>query len=159
MAIKEVTKIGNTILNNKSKNIDNFEVTDLQTLARDLIDTMHAKDGIGIAAPQIGIALRVIIINTDDNPLVMVNPKIVKHSWRKVDGEEGCLSIPGVYGMVSRYRQVQVVGYNLDGTKQLINADGLLARVFQHEVDHINGKLFIKRAKKITRGQEILEKK
>lgn len=158
MSIKTVITLGTAILRTPSAPFKHAPSAHLQELARDLIDTMHAREGIGIAAPQIGVSERVIVINGDDAELVLINPAITKHSLRKEDGEEGCLSIPGVFGIVSRYRSVRVTAQKLDGTQTIIAGSGLFARVLQHEIDHIDGILFIDRAKKITKGSDLLGK-
>lgn len=156
MSIKTVTTLGNPVLRTPAAPVKSAPAPYLEALARDLIDTMHAKDGIGIAAPQIGISEQVIIINAEDGELVLLNPQIKKHSVRKEDGEEGCLSIPGVFGIVSRFRSVTVTAQKLNGTPVTIEGEGLMARVLQHEIDHINGILFIDRAKRITKGADRL---
>lgn len=157
MSTRLVTTLGNDILTTPSQSVSDVPSDRLRELAQDMIDTMHAKDGIGIAAPQIGVSERVIVVNAADGELVLINPELKKHSLRKEDGEEGCLSIPGVFGIVPRYKTVSVNALTLDGTSITIEGDGLLARVLQHEIDHINGILFISRAKKITKGADKLE--
>ncbi|MBU0707457.1 peptide deformylase [Patescibacteria group bacterium] len=116
---------------------------------KDLIRMMYEDDGIGIAAPQVGLNERIIIINTKDGPVPMINPEILKFSWRKEFGEEGCLSVPFKYGSVKRSKSIKAVYQNRDGVVIKIDAKGLLARVIQHEVDHLNGILFIDIAKNI----------
>jgi peptide deformylase len=119
-----------------------------QKFVRDLTETMYQADGIGIAAPQVGQNIRMIIVAGADGAMTMINPVITRRSWRKAIEEEGCLSVPGVYGLVSR--SVTVSAQWLDDTGQLIKvkAEGLLARVLQHEIDHLDGMLFIDRTKK-----------
>jgi len=104
---------------------------------------MQKKDGVGLAGPQVGQTIRVIIINTKDGPLAMVNPKITKKSWGKELGEEGCLSIPDFYGTLKRHKKINVIYTDKHNKKIKLAAAGLLARVIQHEVDHLNGVLFI----------------
>lgn len=117
----------------------------------DLTETMYQSDGIGIAAPQVGNNIRIIVIGTKNGPLVMINPVVSRKSWRQVEDEEGCLSVPGVFGIVRRSRSLWVSFIDKRGDKQKLKAEGMFARVIQHEVDHLNGVLFIDRAKKITR--------
>jgi len=123
---------------------------DCQQLIGDMIETMRLSDGIGLAAPQVGKNLRIIIVLDGDKPLVFINPKLYRKSWRKVETEEGCLSIPGVWGKVKRHYAVSVTGLNQKGEKVRLRARGLLAVVFQHEVDHLDGVLFIDKAKKLN---------
>lgn len=132
-----------------SVEIDQNNIPDLVSLASDMSETMIVDKGIGLAAPQIGQNIRLIIVNTKSGPQVMFNPKIVKKSIRQEWGEEGCLSIPGVFGNVKRYRTVECSFFDTKGQRQVAEAEGLLARVIQHEIDHLDGILFIDKAKDI----------
>lgn len=114
----------------------------------EMIATMKAENGIGIAAPQVGKLERVIIVDGPDGPAAYVNPRIVSKSWRKMDSEEGCLSVPGMYGIVRRHRSVKVEAWDRHGIPVLIKAEGLMSSVFQHEIDHLNGILFIDKLKR-----------
>ncbi len=147
------------ILRNKSRELraEELQKKEIQQLILDMNKTMIEKDGAGLAAPQVGHNLRLIVINTQDGSMVLVNPKILKKSWRKEIMEEGCLSLPKVFGLVKRYYQVRLVALNKDGKKVEFSAQGMLARVLQHEIDHLDGILFIDKAKKITEGKDILE--
>jgi peptide deformylase len=130
-------------------------------LTKDMIDTVQNADGIGLAAPQVGKSVKVIIVNLQKGGvpvMALYNPKIVKKSFKKTDIEEGCLSIPGVFGMVKRPKKVTIEAYNQEGKKLQITDDGWVARVAQHEIDHINGKLIIDLIKKYTQGEEIVKK-
>lgn len=113
-------------------------------LMDDMVETMHASNGIGLAAPQVGIGKRIIVVDIQegDAPIKMVNPRIVEKSGSAV-GLEGCLSIPNVYGEVERAERIVVKGLDEKGKPVRREAEGLLARVFQHEVDHLDGVLFI----------------
>lgn len=157
MSVRPVKILGSPVLRTKAAPVKNPSSPDLKSLIRDLIDTMNAHDGIGIAAPQIGVSERVIVINAEKQPLVFINPHLAGRSLRKEEAEEGCLSIPGVFGLVKRNKQVTIVGFDGLGRPLTVKASGLLARVCQHEIDHINGILFIDRTKKITRGKGLLE--
>ena len=130
----------------------------LARLIKDLKDTMREENGVGIAAPQIGVNVRVIIVETKQGPYVVINPKILRRSWRRESGEEGCLSVRGVFGLIKRSRQVLVRGLDEHGRPVDYRAQGLLARIFQHEVDHLAGTLIIDRLEKITTGQIELKK-
>ncbi len=123
------------------------ETTDL---IRDLKETMVVENGVGVAAPQIGIFKRIIVVETSEGPQAFLNPRIVRHSIRKVESEEGCFSVRGVYGIVQRYRSVVVEAYNELGEEVTIQADHLPAIVFQHEIDHLNGVLFIDKVIRYT---------
>ena len=131
---------------------------EIKKLIADMEKTMKEKDGAGLAAPQVGRNLKIIVINTQDGTLALVNPKILKKSWKKEVMEEGCLSLPEVFGLVKRSAKVRVIGLSPDGTKIYFTAAGFLARVLQHEIDHLSGILFIDKAKEITQGKDILEK-
>ena len=131
----------------------------VQSFIDDLIETMAKKDGIGLAATQVDKRWRIFCVSTIDGPLVFVNPKILKSSWRKDTREEGCLSLPHIFGLVKRPSKVQVTAYSRAGEKFTMDAFGLLARVIQHENDHLDGVLFVDKAKKITQGAAELKKK
>lgn len=125
-------------------------------LAEEMFAACRKANGIGLAAPQIGLSLRLCIIDLEHlglPPFAMVNPKIVKKSFKKIEMEEGCLSIPGVYGMVKRPVKIKVRALNLHGEKHTFEADGMLARVIQHEVDHLDGILFTSKMTKQTEGK------
>jgi peptide deformylase len=132
-----------------AKEIKQNQFSEYFDLAQDMAKTMVTDKGIGLAAPQIGQNLRLIIISTKQGAQVMINPKISKASFLKEWGEEGCLSIPKVFGDVKRHRSVECTFFDLEGIKQTATAEGLLARVIQHEIDHLNGILFIDKAKNI----------
>lgn len=129
---------------------------ELVKLARDMFAAMEHYRGIGLAAPQVGHSLRLIVIATPGQPTAYVNPEIVKRSFRKVAMEEGCLSLPGVFGQVRRPEHIEVRYYDLAGTKHEESLASMVARIYQHEVDHLDGVLFTDRTKKITQGKELL---
>ena len=118
-----------------------------QTLIDNMIATMWEADGVGIAAPQIGESVRIIIVVSGAEALPLINPIITKRSFRQEIIEEGCLSVPGLFGPVKRSSKVRCQAYDRGGKSLTLNADGLMARIIQHEVDHLNGILFIDRAK------------
>ncbi len=141
------------------------ELTDIsrawfQDMIDDMVQTMYAAEGIGLAAPQIGQSLRVAVIAREvdqrDECLVMINPRLSTWSAELERLEEGCLSIPGVYGPVARPTAVTLSALDRHGQPFRLKAKELLARVIQHEVDHLDGRLFIDRAEKITRGRNLL---
>lgn len=141
----------NKILRQKSKELttDQINSPEIQKLIKNMINTMKEKQGIGLAAPQIGKNIRLIVIHTDDGSLVLINPKIIKKSFRKEVDEEGCLSLPDVFGKVKRHKAIKVKALSYKAEPIEFDAKGLFARVIQHEVDHLDGTLFIDKALKI----------
>lgn len=114
--------------------------------------TMLKKEGVGLAAPQTGKNLRIIVINSKDGVIGAINPKIVKKSWARVLGREGCLSLPGIFGQVKRHKNITVNYYDIDGKKIKLTAQGMMARVLQHEIDHLDGILFTDKAVNIEKN-------
>jgi len=135
--------------NAKQVSVDDIRKKDFQKFCSDLAFCMLDNNGIGIAAPQVGESIQLVIINTKDGALTMINPVIVKHSLIKEWGEEGCLSVPNTFGDVKRFKKINCHYLDNNGVKAHIEASGLMARVIQHEIDHLNGQLFIDSAKKI----------
>ncbi len=154
MPIRTITKLGAPILRAVAETTDprRYGTAELTTLLRDMVETMIDAEGIGIAAPQVGVDAQVAIINHRDEPFAIINPTITKRSLRTELAEEGCLSVPGVFGTVRRSLKVSVRFTDESGTEQTVQASGLLARVFQHEIDHLNGVLFVDRVQRFTRG-------
>ncbi len=138
-------------LSSRSKPVDINDITSLRMkkLAADMVKMMLKADGAGLAAPQIGRSLRLAVINTKDGPLIIFNPKLTKKSLIKEWGEEGCLSVPGYFGEVRRHKKITCEYFNEKGEKKILNAEGLLARVIQHETDHLDGILFIAKARNL----------
>lgn len=155
MAVRPITTIGHQILRAKALSVDDQTLASkkFKTLITDMIDTMHAARGIGIAAPQIGVSLQVAVINAQNGPLVIVNPRITNTSFRTALAEEGCLSVPSVFGTVRRPTTITIAYSDQSGKSVMTKASGLLARVFQHEVDHLNGILFIDKVTRLTQGK------
>jgi peptide deformylase len=157
MAIKSVIKLGNKKLATPSLVVTNFSDGELKELVNDMQDTMKEKGGAGIAAPQIGCNLRVIMFGFEHNArypnekpvpfTVLINPVIEILSEEMLDGWEGCLSVPGLRGLVPRYKKIRYSGYDLAGNTISCEAFGFHARVVQHECDHIDGILFPRRIK------------
>jgi peptide deformylase len=149
-------------LRKKSEPIDEDKITtaEFQELCDNLAETMIKKDGIGLASPQIGKNIRLVVVNTKNGPVFLFNPKITEKSWLKEWGEEGCLSVPLTFGNVRRHKKIVCNFCNRAGKKDKLKASGLLARVIQHELDHLDGILFIDKAKniKIYDGKEDDEK-
>ncbi len=151
----KIVTIPNPILTKKTDLVKKID-QDLFDLVDEMIEACRKANGIGLAAPQIGKSIRLCIINLEHlglPPFALVNPKIVKKSWKKVEMEEGCLSIPGKFGIVKRPAKVTVEAENLNGEKNKFEADGMLARVIQHEVDHLDGVLFTTKMIRETSGK------
>jgi len=157
MTIRDIRVIDDPVLRRKAKKVDKI-TPEIRQLIDDMIETMRAAPGVGLAAPQVGVSERVIVVEyaedddeaADDKPAkkklyALINPEIVWASDERVDGTEGCLSIPGWLGDVSRHEAVAVKGLNRSGQRVKINAQGWLARIFQHEIDHLDGVLYIDR--------------
>lgn len=145
----------NPILRQKAVAVSDALAPEIQSLIPQMIEAMKGHRGIGLAAPQIGQSIRLIIVNHQDGPIAMINPVITKKSLLKKWGEEGCLSIPGVYGEVKRHQKVSVSYTDKNDKAQTLDAEGLLARIVQHEIDHIDGILFIDKARNIV--QEVAQ--
>ena len=141
MSVLDIHVLGSPVL--RDETVPVAEITDeVRQLVRDMFETMYAARGIGLAAPQVGRRERVAVIDVDEKPFAIINPEIV-HAEGAARGEEGCLSIPEVYGHVERAARVVVRGLDEQGRPLEIDATELLARCLQHEIDHLHGRLFI----------------
>jgi peptide deformylase len=157
MAVKKVLRMGNPLLLRKAEPVTKFNTPELHALITDMQDTMEAMNGAGIAAPQIGESLRVVIFGVGANPrypdaeevpyTVLINPTLTLLGDSVEDGWEGCLSVPGLRGMVPRHTQLHYTGFDLHGNKIDRLATGFHARVVQHECDHLDGFLYPMRIK------------
>jgi peptide deformylase len=142
MAILSVLTLPEPILRQKSKRVRTIDGS-VRKLAEDMIETMHAASGVGLAAPQVGVSLRVIVIGLpEEEDFVLVNPEVVRRSGERLV-TEGCLSVPGYYGEIKRAQRVTVKGKDLSGKEVRIKAEELLAQALEHEIDHIKGVLYI----------------
>lgn len=142
MSILDIRVLGDPIL--REDTIPVGEITDeIRALAKDMFDTMYLAKGIGLAAPQVGRTERLAVVDVEDKPIVIINPEIVESDAKTAKSEEGCLSIPDVYGDVERPVRVRVRALGLDGKEFEIEATELLGRCLQHEIDHLHGKLFL----------------
>ncbi len=156
MAIRKIVTVPEPVLRKKARKVTEFGA-DLQTLIDDMVETMRQAPGVGLAAPQIDVPLRVIVVEfgddeDDEAPLklyTVINPEIARMDVETEVGTEGCLSIPGYVGDVERPIAITVKGLNRRGQPIKIKAEGWLARIFQHEIDHLEGVLFIDRAEKV----------
>ena len=153
MAVLKVRKYGDSVLRRKAAEIT--EVTpELRKTIADMVDTMYDEAGIGLAAPQVGVSLRLMVVGHDERrePRTLINPVIVNRGG-EVAAEEGCLSIPGVFAQITRAEWVDVEAKDVDGQPVKIHGRGLLARVLQHEIDHLDGVLFIDHLDPVTRDR------
>ena len=141
MSILDIRVLGDPVLREETTPVATIS-DELRTLARDLFETMHLAKGIGLAAPQVGRSERMAVVEVDEHRLVIINPEVI-HTEGKDKAEEGCLSIPDVYGDVERPAKVRVRATDLEGKEFEVDADGLFARCLQHEIDHLHGKLFL----------------
>ncbi len=141
MAIRNIRTLGDDILRKHCREVK--EVTPkLQELIDDMYDTMYEAQGVGLAAPQVGILKRIVVIDTDGEPYTMINPKILEVSGEQ-EGSEGCLSVPGKAGHVKRPNYVKAEAYDENMERYEVEAEGLLARAICHELDHLDGKLYV----------------
>ena len=143
MAIREISEKGDEILYKKCKAVVKFDEK-LHILLDDMYETMQSRDGVGLAAPQVGILKRAVVIDVGDGKIELINPEIVEESGEQT-GSEGCLSVPGVFGEVTRPNVVTVKAQDRDGKWFKITGKELLARAFCHEIEHLDGKLFLDR--------------
>jgi peptide deformylase len=143
---RHLTYYGSEILTQKAKPVSEFGHK-LQTFVDEMFDVLGESRGIGLAAPQVGVSKQIIVVDLssfDDGPrIALINPEIVWKSDETCTYDEGCLSVPGIYSDVIRPAKIKVKGYTIDGKHISFDADGVFARVLQHEIDHLNGKLFI----------------
>ncbi len=141
MAIRKILTAEDPVLRKKCRTVD--EVTPrILTLLDDMADTLYDSGGVGLAAPQVGVLRRLVVIDTGDGLIELINPEICSSDGEQTDAE-GCLSYPGRYGMVTRPNHVTVRAQNREGKSFEISGDALLARAFCHEIDHLDGKLFM----------------
>lgn len=140
MAIRQIVERPDELLLKKSRPVENFDEK-LHQLLDDMLDTLYKMDGVGLAAPQIGILRRICVIDVGEGPIELINPEIIKKSGSQIE-TEGCLSCPGVWGTVKRPKKVTVRAYDRNGNLFEMKGEDLLARAFCHEIDHLDGVLF-----------------
>ena len=170
MTLRRIITLPEPVLRRKARTITTFD-KNLQTLIDDMIETMREAPGVGLAAPQVNVSERLIVVEyaeeqeeeAEGQPekpkklFVLINPEIVKSSTETLMGVEGCLSIPNLVGEVERHAVIQVKGLNRHGKPTKVKAEGWLARIFQHEIDHLNGILFPDRATRVWQPQDEVE--
>lgn len=149
MAVREIRKLKDEILYKKSREVETID-DKIKEFSQDMIDTMYKYDGIGLAACQVGVLKRIVVYDVDyikeggsKNPKVLINPVITKSSKQMVTTEEGCLSFPDLFGYVDRYEKITVKAKDLNGKEITINAKDIESVVLQHEIDHLDGKVFV----------------
>ena len=152
MAIREILKMGHPTLLEVAKPVEKFNTSELDSIIEDMIDTMKENDGAGLAAPQIGLGMQLVIFGFDSNErypeadqvpfTVLINPVITPIGDEEEDGWEGCLSVPGLMGVVPRFKKIRYQGRDQHGNEIDREVDGFHARVVQHECDHLIGKLY-----------------
>ncbi|MFC7442379.1 peptide deformylase [Laceyella putida] len=152
MAIRKIVQYPDPVLKSKAKQVTKFHDR-LHKLLDDMAETMYDANGVGLAAPQVGILKRVIVVDIGEGLIEMVNPEIVEQRGEQLTPPEGCLSIPNLIGDVRRANYIKVVGQDRYGNPMEVEAEGYLARAFQHEVDHLNGILFIDVAERVYRPE------
>ena len=144
MAIEDIVRYGDEVLRRRAAKVKRFD-DEIRRLIERMYEAMAESHGLGLAANQVGVDLQVFTYDVGEGPHALVNPKIVRRKGEQV-GVEGCLSIPGIQGDVSRAENITVKGLDENGNPVRLHAEGLMARVFQHEMDHLDGHLFIDRA-------------
>ena len=143
MALRKIREIGDPILNKTCKEVK--EVTDrTKDLIDDMFETMYEAQGVGLAAPQVGILKRIVVIDCGDDPLLLINPEVLETSGEQT-GQEGCLSVPGKAGIVTRPNYANVKAYNEDMEEFIVEGEELLARALLHEIDHLDGHLYVEK--------------
>lgn len=152
MAVLDIRKAGDPVLKAKAKPVVKVTKT-VRQLLDNMVETMREEDGVGLAAPQVGVSSRLIVVDIGEGLIELINPELVETEGCEV-ATEGCLSIPGYYGEVERFTQVTVTGLDRNGNPLRLSCDGLLARAMQHEIDHLEGVLFIERAQSLHKEQK-----
>ena len=140
MALRTIRVQGDSVLTKKSRTVDKMTPR-IGELITDMLDTMYDAMGVGLAAPQVGILKRIVVIDVGEGPIVLINPEILETSGEPT-GDEGCLSVPGMAGQVTRPNYVKVKALDVNMNEQIYEGEGLLARAFCHEIDHLDGKMY-----------------
>ncbi|HWR55780.1 MAG TPA: peptide deformylase [Negativicutes bacterium] len=151
MAVLNICLEGEKVLKMKAKPVSKV-TKEIKKLLEDMAETMYEAQGVGLAAPQVGLSLRVVVIDAGSGLIELINPVIIEQEGEETD-TEGCLSIPDAYGEVCRSARVMAEAYDRNGKKIRVTGEGLLARAIQHELDHLEGVLFIEKAEKLSRGE------
>ena len=141
MATRKIRELGDEVLTKQCKEVTKMTLR-TKVLIQDMLDTMYEALGVGLAAPQVGVLKRIVVIDVGEGPLILINPEILETSGEQT-GEEGCLSVPGKSGQVTRPDYVKVKALNEDREVLALEGPGLLARAFCHEIDHLDGKMYV----------------
>lgn len=144
MALRKIREIGDEVLTKHCKEVTKMNLR-TKLLINDMLDTMYEAAGVGLAAPQVGILKRIVVVDIGDGPIVLINPEILEQDGEQT-GEEGCLSVPGKYGIVTRPNYVKVKTLTEDMEEAVIEGEELLARALCHEIDHLDGRLYVELA-------------
>jgi peptide deformylase len=161
MAVLNIVNIPDPVLRRKAHKVTEFD-KDFRKLVDDMVETMREAPGVGLAAPQVGVSTRLIVVEYGDEVdedvprklFVMANPEIVNQSEEKIIGIEACLSVPGLVGEVDRFVSIAIKGQNRQGKPVKVKAQGWLARIFQHEIDHLDGVIYTDRATTVWKPKE-----
>ena len=154
MALRKIVTVGDPVLNKVCRPVTKFDDR-LAMLIDDMIETMHEANGVGLAGPQVGVLRRVVVVDTGDEDLELVNPEIVKTGKEMQTGLEGCLSVPGKYGIVTRPNYVVVCAQDRNGDWYEYEGEELIARAFCHELAHLDGQLYIEVAERMLTPEEL----
>jgi peptide deformylase len=155
MALRKILTVEEPALHKKCRPVSRFDEK-LYTLLGDMTETLHEADGVGLAAPQVGILRRIVVVDTGESTLELINPEILETDGEQ-DGLEGCLSLPGKYGMVKRPNHVRIKAQNRQGEWFEAEAEGLIARAFCHECDHLDGRVYTELAYHMLSDKELEE--
>ncbi len=144
MAVRNIRQLGDVILTKKCREIKEMTPR-IRELIDDMKETMYEANGVGLAAPQVGVLKRVVVIDVGEGPIVLVNPRILESDGEQT-GEEGCLSVPGKYGIVTRPMYVKIEAWNEDMERIVLEGEELLARAICHEIEHLDGHTYVEKA-------------
>ena len=153
MALRQIRTLGDPVLEKKCREVKEMTPR-LKELVDDMLETMYQAEGVGLAAPQVGVLRRIVVIDVGEGPIVMVNPQIVEQSGEQC-GQEGCLSVPGEYGLVHRPMHVKVRAQDRNGEFFEVEGTGLTARCFCHEIDHLDGVVFTSKCERMLTEEEL----
>ncbi len=143
MAVRNIRQMGDEILTKKCREIK-LLTPRIRLLIEDMLDTMYEANGVGLAAPQVGVLKRVVVVDIGEGPIVLINPRLLESSGEQT-GEEACLSVPGKYGIVTRPMYVKIEAWNEDMERVVLEGEELLARAFCHEIEHLEGHMYVEK--------------
>ncbi len=152
--VLKITQEGDPVLRKKAETIKDPQSPEIRKLIEDMVKTMKEAKGLGLAAPQVGYSLRLFTADVEEKVYIFINPEVKDFSAEKIPFEEGCLSVQKIWGPVTRPKKLTMKAVDENGKQIKIRAKGLLARVIQHEMDHLNGTLFIDKAEKLSKIEE-----